>query len=183
MLNKILTRYSLGGKYLSEPGPNPEEIALILKAAQRSPDHANLRPYYFYFIQGDSRNKLAELFTSYAMRSGVSDESIALERGRALSIPLTIVVVARIDMNHPIASVHEQWITVGGAITNILNAIHILGYAGKMLSGNKVRDAQIIKAFCHPGETLVGWIVVGTPTKRLKEKISQNVEEIVRSFD
>ena len=33
-----------------------------------------------------------------------------------------------------------------------------------MLSGSKVRDAAVQRAFCEPGETLVGWIALGTPS-------------------
>ena len=42
-----------------------------------------------------------------------------------------------------------------------MNAVHALGYAGKMLSGAKVRQPAIQAAFCGPGETLVGWIAMG----------------------
>ena len=38
-----------------------------------------------------------------------------------------------------------------------------MGYGGKMLSGAKVRHAAIQQAFCGAGETLVGWIALGTP--------------------
>jgi hypothetical protein len=54
---------------------------------------------------------------------------------------------------------------VGGAITNLLNAAHLLGYGGKMLSGGKVRRAEVIQAFCAPGEQLVGWITLGRPLR------------------
>lgn len=46
-----------------------------------------------------------------------------------------------------------------------LNAAHALGFAGKMLSGDKARSAQLIAAFCAPGETLVGWVVLSTPVR------------------
>jgi nitroreductase len=60
---------------------------------------------------------------------------------------------------------HEQWAAVGGAVANFLNAAHALGFAGKMLSGHKVRQPAIQAAFCAPGETLVGWISLGTPVR------------------
>ena len=74
-------------------------------------------------------------------------------------------VLARIDMGHTVVPAHEQWAAVGGAITNFLNAAHLLGFAGKMLSGHKVRQPAIQAAFCGAGETLVGWIALGTPVK------------------
>ena len=65
---------------------------------------------------------------------------------------------------------HEQWVAVGGALTNFLNAAHLLGYAGKMLSGAKVRHPDVVAAFCAPGETLVGWVALGTPDRALRAR-------------
>jgi hypothetical protein len=38
-----------------------------------------------------------------------------------------------------------------------------MGFGGKMLSGAKVRHPLLQQAFCEPGETLLGWIALGTP--------------------
>ena len=35
-----------------------------------------------------------------------------------------------------------------------------------MLSGAKVRNPAIAAAFCEPGETLLGWIALGTPLRK-----------------
>jgi hypothetical protein len=35
-----------------------------------------------------------------------------------------------------------------------------------MLSGAKVRNPAIAAAFCEPGETLLGWIALGTPSRQ-----------------
>jgi hypothetical protein len=55
---------------------------------------------------------------------------------------------------------------VGGAIANFLAAAHLLGFGGKMLSGAKVRNPAIAAAFCDAGETLLGWIALGTPARQ-----------------
>jgi hypothetical protein len=49
-----------------------------------------------------------------------------------------------------------------------MNAAHLLGYAGKMLSGHKARHPRVQAAFCGPGETLVGWITLGTPQREVR---------------
>lgn len=181
-LEGILGRYSLGGKHLIHPGPTPDEIDAIAQAALRAPDHGELTPFRFCIISGESRTRLADLFETYARAHGKSDESCQIERARALGVPLTIAVIAKIDMNHPLTPAHEQWICIGGAVINILNAIHLLGYAGKMLSGGKVRDPQIIQAFCQSGEILVGWIVAGTASAKLRIKRHKTTEHMVSIF-
>ncbi len=164
-LQLLLGRHSLGLKHLDEPAPSAEELALMVQAALRAPDHGGLVPYRFSVVAGPARAALADLFEQVAREAGKPAETLAIERERALRAPMSVAVIARIDQGHPLAPVHEQWIAVGGALTNFLSAAHGLGYAGKILSGNKVRAPAIVNAFCAPGETLVGWIGLGTPRR------------------
>lgn len=182
-LEALLSRHSLGGKYLIEPGPTSAEIELIAKAALRAPDHAELVPFRFVVVRGDARKRLSDLFEGYAKSVGKSIESCKIESDRALNIPVSIAVIARIDMSHPIVPAHEQWMCIGGAVANALNAIHMLGYAAKMLSGGKVGDKAIVDALCIPGEALVGWIVAGTPARPLNEKTPKSVADCISYFN
>ena len=161
----ILTRYSVGPKHLAEPAPSLDDLQRMTEAALRAPDHAGLVPFRFAAIRGETRHALADLYEQAALLAGKEGEEARRDRNRALDAPLLVAVIARIDPGHPVATVHEQWITVGGALTNFLNAAHALGYAGKMLSGAKVRAAPVVAAFCGPGESLVGWVVMGTAGK------------------
>jgi nitroreductase len=181
-LSSLLHRYSLGGKDLAEPGPTKDELQLIAQAALRAPDHSELIPFRFVIVEGLARERLADLFEDYAKREGKSEVSCNIERSRALHVPVTIAVVARIDLSHPLVPAHEQWACIGGAITNTLNALHTMGYAGKMLSGGKVRDQALNQAFCQTGETLVGWIVVGTPIKPPRAKTQKSTDKILSWF-
>lgn len=164
-LTTLLHRYSLGVKHLVEPGPDAVQLQQMVAAALRAPDHAELVPFRLVVVQGEARLRLAELFAAHAQNKGKDAEGVAIERERALRAPVTVAVLARIDLGHPVVPAHEQWMCVGGAVTNFLNAAHALGFAGKMLSGDKARAPHLIQAFCEPGETLVGWVVLGTPTR------------------
>lgn len=165
-LQALLSRHSQGIKYLSDPGPDDAALELLVQAALRAPDHGELRPWRLCAVRGAARERLADLFCAHARARGKGEEALLIERERALKAPLTVAVVARIDLGHPQVPAHEQWMCVGGAITNFLNAAHAMGFAAKMLSGDKARSPEITRAFCGPGETLVGWMAVGTPTRR-----------------
>ncbi|MGM9484681.1 nitroreductase family protein [Roseateles sp. NT4] len=165
-LQALLTRYSVGPKYLVEPGPDDEQLALMVQAALRAPDHAELVPYRFKLVRGAAKQGMAALFADAALAAGKGEEGAALDAERALKPPMTVAVVARIDLGHPQVPAHEQWAAVGGAIANFLTAAHALGFGGKMLSGAKVRNPAIAAAFCEPGETLLGWIALGTPVRK-----------------
>ena len=161
----LLSRHSLGGKHLGEPGPDDAALRLMTEAALRAPDHAGLTPFRFKLVRGVARERLAAVFESAALSAGKTSADARIDAERALRPPVTVAVVARIDMGHPIVPAHEQWAAVGGAIANFLNAAHALGFAGKMLSGHKVRQPAVQAAFCEAGETLVGWISLGTPVR------------------
>lgn len=165
-LDALLGRHSVGPKHLVEPGPGDVELACMVQAALRAPDHAELVPYRFKLVRGAAKEGMAALFADAARAAGKGEEGAALDAERALRPPVTVAVVARIDLGHPLVPAHEQWAAVGGAIANFLTAAHALGFGGKMLSGAKVRDPAVAAAFCEPGETLVGWIALGTPARQ-----------------
>jgi nitroreductase len=182
-LDVLLSRHSLGIKHLVEPGPDDRQLRTMVQAALRAPDHGELVPFRFCAVQGQSRERLAQLFESYAREQGKDEEGVAIERQRAWAAPLTLAVLARIDLGHPQVPAHEQWMGVGGAVTNLLNAAHALGFAGKMLSGGKARAPAIVQAFCAPGETLVGWVSIGTPGRTVRGRTKKTVDEVLRPWD
>lgn len=159
----LLTRRSTGPRHLAHPAPDEAHLTIMALAALRAPDHGELVPYRFTVIDSDSIDLLADLFGEAAQAEGASFEAVAAEMERARRAPLTVAVIANLRIERPIPA-HEQWMAVGGAITNFLNAAHALGFAGKMLSGRKVVDPHLTRAFCNEGEYLVGWIVLGTPS-------------------
>ncbi len=165
-LQALLSRYSVGPKHLVEPGPSEDELSLMVQAALRAPDHGELLPWRFKIVRGAARQRMADLFAAAARAAGKDEAGARLDAERALRPPVTVAVLARIDLGHPQVPAHEQWAAVGGALAQFLAAAHLLGYGGKMLSGAKVRDPQIAAAFSEPGETLLGWIALGTPTRR-----------------
>ena len=173
LLSGLLQRYSVGTKHLADPAPTLNDLRRMTEAALRAPDHAGLVPFRFAAIRGAARERLADLFEQAAVLAGKGAEEAARDRLRALDAPLLVAVIARIDPGHPVATLHEQWMTVGGALTNFMNAAHSLGYAGKMLSGAKVRAVPVVAAFCEPGEQLVGWVVLGTARKAGSPKFSK----------
>lgn len=167
VLQSLLSRHSLGGKHLIEPGPDDAALALMAEAALHAPDHGRLVPFRFVVVRGGQREQLAALFAAAARDSGKGDEGARFDAERVLCVPVSVAVLARIDSGHPQVPAHEQWCAVGGALASFMHAAHALGFAGKMLSGNKVRHPQIQAAFCAAGETLLGWISLGTASRAL----------------
>lgn len=169
-------RYSLGPKYLAQPAPLLAEIRQAVSLALRAPDHRQLRPFRFVRIADHQRDRLGGLFAADAARRGHGAAEVERARERAHNGPALIAVVGNIRLNVEDVPAHEQWISVGAGIMNFLNALHLMGYGAKLLSGASVRDPGIQAEFCRPGETLIAWVLSGTPTQapRAKDRESQH---------
>lgn len=162
-IDTLLSRQSVGIKHLRDPGPDDAQLRQMADAALHAPDHAGLVPFRFAVVRGAARERLAALYQQAAVAAGKDEASVRIDGERALRAPVTLAVIARLDLGHPQVPAHEQWACVGGALANVLNAAHAMGFGGKMLSGAKARNPAIVSAFCGPGETLLGWIALGTP--------------------
>lgn len=180
-LGFLLHRHSTGPKHLREPGPSDAEILRLARASLRAPDHDKKIPFRFAVIRGEAKERLADLFEAYGRRCGKPAEEIAAERERATRPPVVVAVIARLAPD-PDVPAHEQWMAVGGAVANAMNALQLMGFAGKMLSGARAADPEIVAAFCAPGETLVGWIAAGTATSPPKAREEDAPGAIVRRW-
>lgn len=181
-LRLLLTRFSVSPKYLGEPGPSDEELSMVVLAALRGPDHKKLIPFRFVVARGEGLQRLAELFLDYGRRRGKTGAALDAERDRAIEAPVVMAIIAHIDHENLDVPAYEQWATVGGAISNALTAVHIMGYAGKMLSGVRAADPVIGRAYCKEGETLLGWMSIGTPKRPAKARGEIDPTMILTSF-
>ncbi len=162
LLAALRARRSLGPRGLADPAPPPEVLQQAAELALRAPDHLALRPLRFVHVGRDERTALGELFARVALDQGRDAEGVAIARERALTGPALLAVVARIRDDVPDVPPHEQWLTVGAAVMNLLHALHLQGYGAKVLGGSPARHEIVRRAFCHAGEQLACWVIAGT---------------------
>lgn len=164
LLAPWLTRRSIGPKHLEDPGPSSRELECLLQAAFTGPDHARLRPCRLKPLDHALRERLVTAFQHYRREADgdLSSEDADIERQRALLGPCLLAVTALIQEDHFRVPVHEQWMAVGAVIGNLLSAANALGYAGKTLSGDRVRAACVRNLLCSPGEVLVAFVYLGS---------------------
>jgi nitroreductase len=158
----LLSRASI--KTLGDPGPDDAQLRQIFEAAVRAPDHGALRPWRFFVVRGDARQRLSDLFVDGLKRRqpAANDAQIEKEREKPLRAPVTIAVVARTVGGHKVPEI-EQVLSVGAAAMNALNAIHALGFAAKWITGENCYDAEFKRAFgLEASDQMIGFIQVGT---------------------
>lgn len=182
ILAHLASRYSVGPKYLGLPAPGAAELRAAARLALRAPDHGGLRPFRFIVVSAAQREVLGELFAAGARRRGREPHEIEQARSRAHNGPGLVALVAHLQEGVADVPVTEQWLATGAGLMNFLNALHLMGYGAKVLSGASVHDEELQAAFCAPGETLLAWIVVGTPHRSTHPKHEDDVDVVLSDW-
>jgi len=181
-LDLLRSRRSGSAKAMGTPGPSKAQIAEILQAGARVPDHGKLFPWRFIVFEGKGRERFGDILAEVLEAEGERPKQIEEERGRFLRAPLVVGVVssAREQIKIP---VWEQELSAGAVCQNILIAAHAMGFVGNWLTEwyayhPKVKEKIGLK----PGERMAGFIYIGTSTVDLEERPRPEMDKIVRFF-
>lgn len=164
-LAALLTRRSHHA--LTAPGPDDDELALLLAAAQRTPDFGALRPYRFLAARDAGLDRLGQAMQRAAIAGGKSDRAIERTLSMPHRAPLVIVVVAS-PRAHPHVPPFDQQLCAGGAVLMMQMAARALGYGGVWRSGWLMYDRGFhaeLGLAAH--EQIVGFLYLGTPGEDL----------------
>ncbi len=182
LLDLLALRYSVGPKYLAPPGPSAEQWARAADLSLRAPDHGGLRPFRFVVVGDSQRVALAGLFARGAEQRGQTAEEVERARARAFNGPGLVALVARVRDDVPDVPPHEQWLCVGAALMNFMNALHLMGFGAKALSGASVSDPAVHAAFCGPGERLANWVIAGRPVRAAHPKAGAEASAVISGW-
>lgn len=163
-ISPLLERRSVSPKRLEAPGPDSQEIDLMIEAALSAPDHGGLHPWRVLVFTADSRTILADLFEQEKLRRDplASPEDVKRAREHATRSPvlLAFIVSPQLRMRVP---EREQWLAAGSALGNFMNAAHQLGFGAIMLSGERCFDALLCAELgLDSTESLAGFISLGS---------------------
>lgn len=180
-LDLLLRRRSASAKAMTGPGPGEEDIALILAAGARVPDHGKLAPWRFIRFDGDSRaafgEALAELVAN--RESDASPVRLETERTRFSRAPLVIAVISSPKSDKPIPE-WEQRLSAAAVCQNMLIAATALGHGAQWLTEWYAYDPDAI-ALLRLGahEKVAGFLFFGQPAETLVERERPSVEQLV----
>ena len=102
--------------------------------------------------------------------------------GRVPSTVPGVALVARVRDDVPDVPPHEQWLCVGAALMNFMNALHLMGFGAKALSGASVSDPAVHTAFCGPGERLANWVIAGRPVRAAHPKAGAEASAVISGW-
>src|SRR5258708_6433305 len=145
---------------LTGPGPPADQMAVILKAGSRAPDHGRMQPFRFLIFEGDARDQLGDLMAaSLERREPATTESVLdNERTKPLRAPVVVAVAAEVRPNPKVPDI-EQVVAVGAAAQNMLLAAHALGLGGFWRTGAASHDPEVKVALGFaPSDAIVGFL-------------------------
>jgi nitroreductase len=181
-LDLLLSRRSGSAKAMGEPGPSQGQLAAILKAAARAPDHGKLFPWRFIIFEDKARERFGQMLGEILEAEGERERQIEEEKKRFLRAPVVVGVIsaAREQIKIP---VWEQELSAGAVCQNLLIAAHASGFVANWITEwyayhPKVKERLGLK----PGERIAGFIYIGTSTMELEERPRPEMDKIVSYF-
>lgn len=178
----LLSRRSGSAKAMTGPGPNKAQLAEILQAGARVPDHGKLFPWRFIVFEGDGRNRMGDILGAVLEAEGEREKHIAEERERFLRAPLVIGVISSARELHKVP-VWEQELSAGAACQNIVIAATALGFVANWLTEwYAFHPAVKEKMGLKPGERIAGFIYIGHAKDELEERPRPDLDKIVTRF-
>jgi nitroreductase len=181
-LDLLLTRRSGSAKAMKEPGPSKKQIADILKAGARVPDHGKLFPWRFILFEGKGRQRAGDILAEVMEAEGERDKQVEEERGRFLRAPLVIGVISSAREQHKIP-VWEQELSAGAVCQNMLIAATALGFVANWLTEWYAYHPVVKERLgLKPGERMAGFLYIGTAKDELEERPRPEMDKIVTSF-
>jgi len=181
-IDLLLSRRSGSAKAMGKPGPDKKQLAQILAAGARAPDHGKLFPWRFIVFEGDGRKRAGDILAEVAQADGERDKQVEEERARFTRAPVVIGVVSSARELHKIP-VWEQELSAGAVCQNILVAATALGFVGNWLTEWYAYHPAVKEGLgLKPGERIAGFIYLGTTRDELEERPRPEMEKIISWF-
>ena len=181
-LDLLLSRRSGAARALMGPGPSKDQLADILKAGARVPDHGKLFPWRFILFEGEGRERFADILVNTLAQDGAAPSLIDDWRSRVTSAPVIIGVVssARELIKIP---VWEQELSAGAVCQNMLIAATASGFVANWLTEWYAYHPVVKERLgLKPGERIAGFVYIGTAKDELEERPRPDMEKIVTIF-
>ena len=181
-LDLLLSRRSGSAKAMTEPGPTKKQLAEILKAGARAPDHGKLFPWRFLVIEDKGRSRAGDILAEVMEAEGERAKQVEEERERFLRAPVVVAVISAAREQHKIP-VWEQELSAGAVCQNMLIAATASGFVAQWVTEwyayhPVVKQRLGLKA----GERIAGFIYIGTAKDELEERPRPDMDKIVSFF-
>jgi nitroreductase len=166
----LASRRSGKARDLVAPGPDAAQLARILAAATRTPDHGKLAPWRFVIVAETQRDVLATLLATAYQETRLQAGRLELEANQqfARQAPLLIVALS-VPAHDSHIPIWEQELSTGAACMNLITAAHAEGFVANWLTGWAAYSNTVRAAFAPEGR-IAGFIFIGSASRELEER-------------
>ena len=180
-MSLLLTRRSAKARDMVAPGPDEAALCRMLTAAARVPDHGKLAPWRFVVIPDAERAAFADAIEAayVAEKSDAGRIERTAMRDFALQAPTLVIVLHRPDADSHIPLVEQERSAAAAAMT-FAHAAHAEGFACCWLTGWAAYSPAVTALVGEAGDSIVGFMFVGTPGRPVEERPRPALGEIVR---
>jgi nitroreductase len=179
------SRQTILPKRLSEPGPDAEQLHLILDAAASAPDHGQLLPWRFVLVPIEARASLAEVFGVALQERDpqATPEQVSQAREKAFRSPLLLLAIVNANCGDPDIDLHERIVSAGCAVQNMLLMATALGYGSALTSGKALKSVGLRALFkLEVGEHALCFVSMGTVLSGKHAKLRPTVRDYVTTL-
>lgn len=170
VMDFLLTRRSRPAKLLVPPVPDHDQIATLLTAAARVPDHGKLEPWRFIVMGRGACTQMAETVSAHGPTAGIDPEKCAKSARSFADAHLIVAVVSSPKPSDKIPEI-EQTLSAGAVCLGLVNAALASGWGANWLSGWPAYDAFILKTLgLAPHESVAGFVHIGTSSAAPPER-------------
>jgi nitroreductase len=183
-IDLLLTRRSTKALTMVEPGPNGEELEMILRAGARVPDHGKLAPWRFIIFKGEARAafgaELARLFSKAEPRA--TEDQIDFEARRFTRAPAVVAVISRVTPGIKVPE-WEQMLSAGAVCQNMLVAATALGFGAQWLTEWYAYDGDVSRLLgLGENERVAGYLYFGSESVAKDERPRPELSEITSEW-
>lgn len=183
-LQFLLDRQSV--KFVRAPGPNEEQLSLILQAAMSAPDHGKLRPWRFSLIRQDVMPSFVEKLFATAQASSKPIPANKEENARRWLQEVPLLVAMACHRDHSVSKIpeHERMLAVGAAAMNMLNAANMLGFGAFWSTGlgTYIDEVNEMLGFDPLDYRFMGYLAIGTPIDETFRMTRPDYRQYVKEF-
>ncbi len=179
VLDFLLTRRSRPAKLLAAPGPDDDQLATMLTAAVRVPDHGKLEPWRFVVLDGSACGSFAQTVRARADALGLEPDKRDKAAASFEGSPLVVAVIASPKPSEKIPEI-EQTLSAGAVCVSLVNAALASGWGACWLTGWPAFDAEIQETLgLAPQEWIAGFIHIGTTRATPPERPRPDIAALV----
>ncbi len=176
VLRFLALRRSTSAVTLTEPAPEPNQLADLLRLAARVPDHGKLTPWRFIVLLGADKAAFAARLE--AISSGRGD---ILQTGKLAKLktpPLAVAVIS----TPKVAAIPEweQVLSAGAVCSALVQAAIAMGFGANWITDWYSYDSQATTALgLETGERVAGFVLIGTPREPPLERERPSPPDLV----